>query len=135
MFVPITRHRPSSSHDVSNIHLLEEKNKTGWISSFAQGHVAKDDAWPVVRQADVANHKRGKKIKKIREDRDGRRIERVCVKGEREEEEEWRGEEWREMEASTTNGSRGAGECGQTWEMIRLALRSQEAAISGARHT
>lgn len=104
------------------------------ISSFAQGHVAKDDAWPVVRQADVANHKRGKKIKK---NKGGQRRppHRECVKGEREKEKEWRGEEWRGMKASTTNGSRGAGECGQTWEMIRLALRSQEAAISGARHT
>lgn len=135
MFVPITPHRPSSSHDVSNIHLLEKKNQDR-ISSFAQGHVAKDDAWPVVRQAHVANHKRGKKNKNKRGQR--RPPQRECVKGEREEEEEeeeWRGEEWRGMEASTTNGSRGAGECGQTWEMIRLALRSQEAAISGARHT
>ena len=77
MSVPITPHRPSSSHDVSNTHLLEEKKQDRMISSFAQGHVAKDDAWPVVRQADVANHKRGKKIKKIKEDRDGRRIESV----------------------------------------------------------
>jgi len=75
MFVPITPHRPSSSHDVSNIHLLEKKIKTGSLllrkatsPRTTRGLSSDKHMWPIIKGA--------KKIK-IKEDRDGRRKESV----------------------------------------------------------
>lgn len=83
MFAPITPpqtvlfpRRSKNNYPLGNIK--KKKNRT---SSFAQGNVAMDDAWPVVRQASVANHIRAKKEK---EDRGGLRTE--SVEGERGEE-------------------------------------------------
>lgn len=75
MFVPITPHRPSSSHDVSNKHLLEKKIKTGSLllrkatsPRTTRGLSSDKHMWPII--------KGGKKIK-IKEDRDDRRKESV----------------------------------------------------------